>query len=109
MTDPMDIVPSLHSFKSLQLRFGILASCPTIATVFTFDKDTGRPLVVTPAEVDRLFLSRTEDAEAISRTRAVCSGVRTLTLRLPGPEPSGCWESKLMGGYPLIKGITGQS
>jgi len=64
----------------------------------------GSPRIVVPVAVPsivvRLFFKRTAEAEPISRTSAVCSEVRTFTSRLRGPEPSGFWESKFVGGYP---------
>lgn len=104
---PTDIVPSLHSFRSLQLRFGSLASCPIMAMVRMRDLVMGRPRIVSSAveeapveTVVRLFLRSTAEAEAISRTRAVCASERTETCRFFEPEPSECWASKFTAGKP---------
>lgn len=90
----MLIVPSLHSFK-LQFVDPFFASCPTIAIVFGTER--GSPAV---AETLREFLSKTAEADAISRTRAVCASVRTFTFKFSEPEPSGCCASKFVAGNP---------
>lgn len=101
-TYPIDIVPSLHSFKSLQLKFGRSASCPTTAIVLIRAAASGSPRVVTPVAVPvvvvRLFFSSTADAPPISRTSAVCAAERTSTCRFSEPEPSECCASKFTVG-----------
>jgi hypothetical protein len=100
-TYPTDMVPSLHSLSSLQFKFGILASCPIIATDFATPLTAGNPRWVVPVALTvLLFLSKTDEAAAISLTKAVCAALRTLTWRFRGPEPSRFCASKLTGGYP---------
>ena len=71
------------------------ASCPTIA--IDLGRARGRP---TPDEAVREFLSKTAEADAISRTRAVCASGRTFTFKFSEPEPSGCCASKFVVGKP---------
>lgn len=99
---PIVTVPSLQVLSPPeQSNFGILASCPTTAILEIVSKVRGRPRVVFPAVlVTLLFLRRTAEAAPISRTRAVCASVRTLTFWFRLPEPSGCWASKLISGKP---------
>jgi len=101
-TNPTTMVPSLHSFSSPHVRSGILASCPLIATVFTTPRTAGSPRMMVPLlSRTRVFLSKTEDAAAISFASAVCAALRAFTPRLRGPMPSMRCASKLTGGYPL--------
>lgn len=88
----------------MQFRFGIFASWPTTAIDLVRAEANGRPLIVCPVAVPvvvtRLFFRRTADAEAISRTRAVCAAERTETPRFRSPEPSGFCALKLIAGNP---------
>lgn len=98
-TYPTDIVPSLHSLRSLQFKLGSNASLPIIATVLATPLTAGKPRIVVPKALPvLLFFRSTADAAAISRATAVCASVRTLTLRLREPEPSFFCASKLVGG-----------
>jgi hypothetical protein len=98
----MDIVPSLHSFKSLQLKFGRSASWPITAIVLIRAAAMGSPRTVTPdaapVVVLRLFFRSTADAPPISRTSAVCAAERTSTWRFREPLPSECCASKFTDG-----------
>lgn len=99
ITNPTTMVPSLHSFSSLHFTLGILASCPMIAIFFATPRTAGRPRIVVPLESPtRAFLSKTDEAEAISFASAVCPALRAFTSRFRGPLPSGLWASKLTWG-----------